>query len=76
MGDKMIAVSEFSKKEFKLGKNQLKELNKFLYFLNTKKNLKNPNLKLIDRKSFSDYKLYTKKPLYYQLNKSLLVYVD
>jgi len=72
----MIAISEFSKKEFKLGKNQLKELSKFMYFLNTKKGIKEPNLKVIDKHSYIDYKLYLKKPLYKQLSKSLLVYVD
>jgi len=72
----MIATSEYAKKSFKLNRYQLKELSKFLYFLNTKKNLKNVTVRIIDKKSYIDYKLYLKKPLYYQLNKSLLVYVD
>ena len=72
----MIEISEFSKKSFKLSRNQLKELSKFAFYLKKYKDLSNPNLKIIDKKSFVDFHLHVKKPLYKQISKSLLVYVD
>lgn len=72
----MIEISEFSKRKFRLNKYQLRELNKFLYFLNTKKNLKNVDIKVIDKSSFVQFQLYAKKPLYKTLSRSIVAYVD
>jgi len=72
----MISISEYAKKSFKLNRYQLKELSKFQFFLMTKKNITNPDLKIIDKKSFMDFHLYAKRPLYKQISRSLLVYVD
>ena len=72
----MIEISEYSKKHFKLNKKHLNEISRFMFFLNTKKNITNPDLKIIDKKSFMDFHLYAKRPLYKQISRSLLVYVD
>jgi len=72
----MYDISEFSKKRFKLNRWQRLEISKFIYFLNTRKNLSNVNLKIIDKDSFIRFGLYNKKPLYKTLSKSLIAYVD
>ena len=73
----MFNVSEYSNKQInKLTTNQQKALNNFLYFLNVKKDIKDPEIKIIPKKDFIRFKLYRRHTIYKQLGKSLVAYVN
>jgi len=71
----MIAVSEFSNKQIRLKPYQKKELDSFRFFLMTRKNLSNPEIKLILKKDFMKFKLYRKHTIYKEISRSLIAYV-
>ncbi|MHA1338019.1 MAG: hypothetical protein ACTSPW_20150 [Promethearchaeota archaeon] len=72
----MIEVYEFNNQQIRLKPYQKKELDSFRFFSMTRKNLNNPEIKLILKKDFMKFKLYNKHTIYKQLGKSLVAYVN